>query len=79
MSTVQRTTEHHAKCIYAQNMARAIEPGTATDFFIGEMNGSRAPVVEPSSEAEDQRKGKVLSWKEVRLNRVPPKGSVTPI
>jgi len=35
------------------------------------------PVVEPSPEAEDQRKGKMLSWKEVRLNLVHPKGRVT--
>lgn len=79
VSTVQRTTEHHAHCIYEQDMARVIEPGTAAGFFIGEMDGSKVPVVEPSPAAEDHRKGKVLSWKEVRLNLVHPKGSVTPM
>lgn len=79
VSTVQRTTEHHAHCIYEQDMARVIEPGTAAGFFIGEMDGSMVPVVEPSPAAEDHRKGKVLSWKEVRLNLVHPKGSVTPM
>jgi hypothetical protein len=79
VSTVQRTTEHHAECIYAQEMARVIEPGTVAGFFIGEMDGSMVPVVEPSAGVEDHRKGKVLSWKEVRLNLVHPKGSVTPV
>jgi hypothetical protein len=79
VSTVQRTTEHHAECIYAQEMARVIEPGTVAGFFIGEMDGSMVPVVEPSAGVEDHRKGKVLSWKEVRLNLVHPQGSVTPV
>jgi hypothetical protein len=43
------------------------------------MDGSMVPVVEPSPEADDKRKGKVLSWKEVRLNLVHPKGNVTPL
>ena len=79
VSTVQRTTEPHAECLYEQEVARVIEPGTTAGLLIGEMDGSMVPVVEPSPEAEDQRKGKVLSWKEVRLNRVHPKGRVTPV
>lgn len=35
------------------------------------------PVVERSADAEDQRKGKCLRWKEVRLNLAHPKGRVT--
>ena len=80
VSTIQRTTERHAAGIYAQEVARVIEPGTAAGvIFIGELDGSMVPVVEPSPEAEDKRKGKVLSWKEVRLNLVHPKGSVSPV
>ena len=80
VSTIQRTTEQHAAGIYAQEVARVIEPGTAAGvIFIGELDGSMVPVVEPSPEAEDRRKGKVLSWKEVRLNLVHPHGSVTPV
>jgi len=80
VSTIQRTTEHHAEGIYAQEVARVIEPGTAAGvIFIGELDGSMVPVGEPSPDAEDQRKGKVLSWKEVRLNLVHPKGRVTPV
>ena len=46
VSTVQQTTEHHAECIYEQEVARVIEPGTAAGLFIGEMDGSMVPVVE---------------------------------
>jgi hypothetical protein len=57
-----------------------IEPGTAAGvIFIGELDGSMVPVVEPSPEATDRRQGQCLSWKEVRLNLVHPKGRVTPV
>ena len=79
VSTVQRTTEYQAPCIYAQEAAREIGPGTAAELFIGEIDGSMVPVVEPSPESADQRKGKVLSWKEVRLNLVHRHGSVSPV
>ena len=80
VSTIQRTTEQHAEGIYEPEVARVIEPGTAAGvIFIGELDGSMVPVVEPSPEAADQRKGQVLSWKEVRLDLVHPKGRVTPV
>ena len=79
VSSVQRTTEHHARCIYEQEAAQVIRPGTAAGMFIGEIDGSMVPVVEPSPDAADHRKGKVLSWKEVRLNLVHPQGSVSPV
>ena len=79
VSTIQRTTEHHAQRIYEEEAVREILPGTAAGvIFVGEMDGSMVPVVEPSPGAEDKRKGKVLSWQEVRLNLVHPHGSVTP-
>jgi len=79
VSSVQRTTEHHARWIYEQEAARVIRPGTAAGMFIGEIDGSMVPVVEPSPDAADHRKGKVLSWKEVRLNLVHPQGRVSPV
>jgi hypothetical protein len=80
VSAIQRTTEHHAEGIYRQEVARVIDPGTAAGvIFIGELDGSMVPVVEPSPDAADQRKDKLLSWKEVRLNLAHPKGSVSPI
>ncbi|HYQ92880.1 MAG TPA: ISKra4 family transposase [Candidatus Competibacteraceae bacterium] len=80
VSTIQRTTEQHAQRLYDSEAARVIGPGTAAGvIFVGEMDGSMAPVVEPSPEAEDKRQGKVLSWKEVRLNLVHRHGSTTPL
>ena len=90
VSTIQRTTERHAERISEHEAAREMSPGPAAGgLFVGEREGSMVPVVELSPEADlsacghaqagDQRKGKVLSWKEVRLNRVPPKGRVTPL
>ncbi|HYQ91564.1 MAG TPA: hypothetical protein VES89_05675 [Candidatus Competibacteraceae bacterium] len=62
-STIQRTTVHHAQQSYEQEAARTIHPGAAAGvIFVGEMDGSMAPVVEPSPEAEDKGQGKVLSW-----------------
>lgn len=80
VSTIRRTTEQHAQRIYEQEAVREIGPGTAAGvIFVGELDGSMVPVMEPAPEAEDKRKGKVLSWKEVRLNLVHPNGGVTPV
>ncbi len=80
VSPMQRTTAPHAHRLDEPEAARAIGPGTAAGVIcVGELDGSRVPVVEPSPEAEDKRQGKVLSWTEVRLNRVHPQGSVTPL
>lgn len=79
VSAVQRTTEHHAQCMYEQEAARAIAPGTSAACFIGEVDGSMVPVVESSAASADQRKGKVLRWKEVRLTLVHRHGSVSPV
>lgn len=79
MSAVQRTTEHHAQCMYEQEAARVIAPGTSAERFIGEIEGSMVPVVEPVATSADRRKRKVLSWKEVRLTRVHRHGSVSPV
>jgi len=79
VSTIQRTTEQHAQRIYDQAAAQEIGPGTAVGVtFIGELDGSMVPVVEPSPAANDKRKGKALSWKEVRLSLVHRQGGVTP-
>jgi hypothetical protein len=79
VSTIQRTTEQHAQRIYDQAAAPEIGPSAVAGVtFIGELDGSMVPVVEPSPTADDKRKGKRLSWKEVRLNLVHRQGSVTP-
>jgi hypothetical protein len=79
VSTIQRTTEQHAQRLYDQAAAPESGPGAVTGVtFIGELDGAMVPVVEPSPAADDKRKGKRLSWKEVRLNLVHRPGSVTP-
>ena len=63
VSRIQRTTEQHAQQIYEHEAARVIHPATAAGvIFVGELDGSMVPVVEPSPAAEDKRKGKVLSY-----------------
>jgi len=43
-------------------VAREIGPGTAAGvLFVGELEGSMVPVVEPAPEAEDKRQGNTIS------------------
>lgn len=58
VSPIRRTTEHHAQRISNQETVRPIGPGTAAGMiFVGELDGAMVPVVEPSPDAEDKRKG----------------------
>lgn len=79
VSAVQRTTTYHARCTYEQDAAREIAPATSVERFIGEIDGSMVPAVEPSATSADRRKGKVLSWKEVRLTLAHRHGSASPV
>lgn len=79
VSTGQRTMAYHAQCIYEQEAAREIAPGTSAECFIGEIDGSMVPVVESSATSTDRRKGKMLVWKEARLNLVHRHGRVSPV
>lgn len=45
---------------------------------IGELDGSRVPIVTPEATAGDKRKQKTLQWQEARLALVHAQGSVTP-
>ena len=66
-SAVQRTTEHQAQCMYDREAAREIAPGTSAERFIGEIDGSMVPVVEPSATSADR-----LKREGVGLERSPP-------
>jgi hypothetical protein len=80
VSTIRLTTEHHAQCIFEQEMAREIQAEPAKGrAFIGEMDGSMVPVVEVAKDADDKRKGKALVWKEVRLCIAHALGSAMPV
>ncbi len=57
--------------------AQTIPNKVGCEVQIGEMDGSMIPIVS-IDEAEDSRKNKTLSWKEVRLSMVHEKGSISP-
>ena len=80
VSTIRLATEHHAQCIFEQEMAREIQAEPAQGrTFISEMDGSMVPVVEVAKDADDKRKGKALVWKEARPCIAHATGSVMPV
>ena len=79
-STIRRTTEHHAKEISEWESSKEIKMNDGPGgIFIGELDGSMAPVVQPSLDEKDKRKGKTLCWKEIKLNLVYRQGSTNPV
>lgn len=79
-STIRLTTGHHAHCLFEQEQARDVQAGPANSrTFIGEMDGSMAPVVEVAQGVGDKRKGKALVWKEARLCIAHELGSAAPV
>ena len=53
-------------------------PKESVSTLVAQLDGSLIPIVEPSSEGPDRRKGKQLHWREVRLCMAREKESVTP-
>lgn len=47
--------------------------------LVSQMDGSMIPIVEPSAESPDQRKGKALAWREVRLCLARAQESASPV
>lgn len=63
----------------AQISALKVEPPkVAVHTLITQLDGSRIPIVVPSDQSQDQRKGKQLLWREARLCLARVKDSVTP-
>lgn len=54
-------------------------PKESVATLVTQLDGSLIPIVEPSGEGADGRKGKKLHWREVRLCMAREKESVTPI
>jgi hypothetical protein len=69
-STIQRITFAHARAMH--------EAGREGSEF-PEAPGLRKPIVEPSCEGKDKRKGKTLSWREAKLSLAHAQGSRTPV
>lgn len=80
-STIQRITFGHAESMLeaAREGCRFPEEPGSTKPIIVETDGGMVPIVEPSGEAEDKRKGKTLSWREAKLSLAHEKGSRTPV
>jgi len=80
-STIQRITFAHAEAMYEAGRAETEFPETPglSKPIIVETDGGMVPIVEPSCEGKDKRKGKTLSWREAKLSLAHAQGSRTPV
>ena len=80
-STIQRITFAHARAMH-ESSRRDLEfpeaPGLRKPIVV-ETDGGMVPIVEPSSEEKDKRKGKTLSWREAKLSLAHAQGNCTPV
>ena len=68
VSAVRAVTERHGKAMHEQQELDGEWPQCdGVEQVIAQTDGSMVPVVVSDSEASDKRKGKSLSWKEIRL------------
>ena len=80
-STIQRITFAHARAMYEAGRQEREFPQAAGlgKPIIVETDGGMVPIVEPSCEGADKRKGKRLSWREAKLSLAHAQGSRTPV
>ena len=80
-STIQRVTFAHARAMYETGCENTEFPEASglRRPIIVETDGGMVPIVEPSSEGKDRRKGKTLSWREAKLSLAHAQGSRTPV
>ena len=80
-STIQRITFAHAQAMHEsrrQDLEFPEAPGLRKPIVV-ETDGGMVPIVEPSSEGKDKRKGKTPSWREAKLSLAHALGSCTPV
>jgi hypothetical protein len=80
-STIQRITFAHAEAMYEagrEELEFPEAPGLRKPIIV-ETDGGMVPIVEPSCEGKDKRKGKTLSWREAKLSLAHAQGSRTPV
>ena len=80
-STVQRVVLGHAQAIFESGQPSPefpTAPGRHKQI-VAQTDGGMIPVVEPSSDQKDKRKGKKLSWREAKIALAHAKGSRTPV
>ena len=54
-------------------------PGLRKPIIVGTKDGGMVPIVGPTKEGKDGRKGKTLSWREAKLSLAHAQGSCTPV
>jgi hypothetical protein len=79
-STVRAVTLSHAEKMDKEQhgTSELIEETLGCEIEIAEIDGCMIPIVTVEEDAEDKRKGKILSWKEARLSMAHSQGSKTP-
>ncbi len=80
-STIQRITFAHAQAMQESSrldLEFPEAPGLRKPIVV-ETDGGMVPIVEPSCEGKDKRKGKTLSWREAKLSLAHAQGSRTPV
>jgi hypothetical protein len=80
-STIQRITFAHAQAMLEASREGSEfpeAPGLRKPIVV-ETDGGMVPIVEPSCEGKDKRKGKTLSWREAKLSLAHAQGSRTPV
>jgi hypothetical protein len=78
-STIRRVTQAHAQQIWENEQAQEVsypEHAGTKDVVIVEMDGGMVPIMEPSPEQKDQRRGKKLHWKEAKIGLSHRHGSI---
>lgn len=77
-SVIRRITLGHAEQMYEDTELMETWPATAgVAQIIAETDGGMIPIMEPDMTQADQRKGKLLLWKEVKIALAYPQGSRT--
>lgn len=80
-STIQRITFGHARAMFEASRAGVDFPqesGSSKPIVV-ETDGGMVPIMEPSFDAKDKRKGKTLMWREAKLSLAHVQGSRTPV
>ncbi len=76
---VGRVRRHSLEHGAALSARKILPPKEGVATLVTQLDGSLIPIVEPSGQSADRRKGKALHWREVRLCMAREKESVTPI
>jgi hypothetical protein len=80
-STIQRVTFAHARAMFEASRVESEFPEAPglRKAIVVETDGGMVPIVEPSGEESDKRKGKTLLWREAKLSLAHALGSRTPV